>query len=106
MNAQNTPSLPAAEPAFVTETRLPIASCVAHLEDLIGAMPMPTRCRVAQWSGSEHDAIEIVGRIKLRGIFDTDAVRWICRNRGSKGLFGKGYVAMSPERLALLPFVK
>lgn len=103
---KNQSQIPLTEPAFVTETRLPIATCIAALSDLIEGMPMPTRCRIAQWSGSEHDAIEIIGRIKLRGIFDTDGVRWICRNRGSKGLFGKGYVAMKSERLALLPFVK
>lgn len=96
---------PATEPEFIA-TRLPQATCCAHLEDLIEAMPMPACGRIAQWSGSEHDAIEIIGRIRLRGYFETDGVRWICRNRGAKGLFGKGYVAMKPERLALLPFVK
>lgn len=82
----------------------PQAGCVAALEDIAEALPVLAVGPFAQWSQGE--VIAITGRIKLRGFFDTDAVRWVCLARGSKGLFGKGYIAMPPERVAHLPLVK
>ena len=91
---------------MTTVETLPIGECVAQVEYLIWEMPFPEVGTFARWSRDESQTIEIIGRIKLRGMFGGGAVRWVCKAYGSKGLFGKGYIEMPVERLVRLPLVK
>ncbi len=83
-----------------TPENLPVATCVANLETKIHEAAQAGPLKVgpfAIWEGGERETIEIVGQIKLKGFFADRGIRWLCPSRGSRGLFGKGYVEIRRE---------
>jgi hypothetical protein len=92
-----------------TQTALPVATCVAALEEIIVNKAMEGEIQVgpvARWSTGEE--IRVVGKWRSKGFFAQWAIRWVSGN--GKGLFGKGLAGycggLDERRIAGLPLVK
>ena len=91
------------------ETELPVAGCVAVLEEIIVNKAMAGEIQVgpvARWSTGEE--IRVLGKWRSKGFFAQWAIRWVSGN--GKGLFGKGLAGycggVDERRISNLPLVK